>query len=63
MFFCSWASQVSLLGDCGEEAGAHHFLLASVKGHHGGSAKTASIRRPFTQENEISYVAEPRKTT
>lgn len=47
VFFCSWASRVSLLGDYDEEAGAHHFLLAFVKEHHGGSAKTASIRRPF----------------
>lgn len=47
-FSCSRASWVSLLSDDGEEAGAHHSLLASVKEHHGGSAKTASVKGPFT---------------
>lgn len=63
MIFCSWASWVSLLGDYSEEAGAHHFLIASAKEYHRGSAKTASIRRPFTYENEISCITEPHKIT
>lgn len=45
---CCSAHGLPLLGDYGEEAGPHHFLLVSVKEDHGASAKTLPLGRTFT---------------